>query len=91
MGALLGRVGREIADRVEGAIVLHELFSMSAADAGQLLRTSKALLVQWHSTYMQASGVCKVAAAASNVAVRDCSLCPPTSPLVCCWGQHLLQ
>jgi hypothetical protein len=55
MGALLGRIGREIGDRVEGAIALHALFTMPAAEAGELLRTSKALLEQWHSTYMQVS------------------------------------
>lgn len=53
MGALLGRIGQEIGDRVEGAVVLHELFTMPAAEAGELLRTSKALLEQWHTTYMQ--------------------------------------
>jgi hypothetical protein len=56
MGALLGRIGREIGDRVEGAVALHELFRMSAADAGELLATSKALLEQWHATYMQVGG-----------------------------------
>jgi len=53
MGALLARIGRDIGDRVEGAVVLQELFRVSAAEAGELLRTSKALLEQWHATYMQ--------------------------------------
>lgn len=54
MGALMGRIAREIGDRVEGAIALHELFHMPAADAAGLLSTSKALLEAWHTTYMQA-------------------------------------
>jgi hypothetical protein len=53
MGALLSRIGREIGDRVEGAVSLGELFRMPAAEAGALLRTSRTLLEQWHSTYMQ--------------------------------------
>ena len=56
MGALLGRIAREIGDRVEGAVALHELFHMAAADAAGLLRTSKALLEAWHATYMQVGG-----------------------------------
>lgn len=59
MGALFGRIAREIGDRVEGSIALHELFHMPAAEATGLLRTSKALLEAWHANYMQVRRVCQ--------------------------------
>lgn len=56
MGALLGRIAREIGDRVEAAVAPSELFRLPAAEARVLLATSKALLEQWHATYMQVPG-----------------------------------
>jgi hypothetical protein len=70
MGALLSRVGREIGDRVEGAVALGDLFRAPAAEAGELLRTARALLEQWQSTYMQAR----------RARGGRAPLCPPTHP-----------
>jgi dynein heavy chain len=53
MGALFARIATELCDRVDGAVLLHQLFRMPAADAIDLLRVSKAVLESWQSTYMQ--------------------------------------
>jgi dynein heavy chain len=55
MGALFARIATELCDRVDGAVLLHQLFRMPAADAIDLLRVSKAVLESWQSTYMQVS------------------------------------
>lgn len=61
MGGLFARIGSELCDRVNSAIMLHTLFRMPADEAIELLRVSKAVLECWQSTYMQVRG----AAAAS--------------------------
>ncbi|WIA10356.1 hypothetical protein OEZ85_010548 [Tetradesmus obliquus] len=53
MGALFARIATELCDRVDGAVMLHQLFRMPAAEAIELLRVSKAVLESWQSTYMQ--------------------------------------
>uniref|UniRef100_A0A383W4S5 Dynein-1, subspecies f n=1 Tax=Tetradesmus obliquus TaxID=3088 RepID=A0A383W4S5_TETOB len=53
MGALFARIATELSDRVDGAVMLHQLFRMPAAEAIELLRVSKAVLESWQSTYMQ--------------------------------------
>jgi dynein heavy chain len=55
MGALFARIATELCDRVDGAVLLHQLFRMPAAEAIELLRVSKAVLESWQSTYMQVS------------------------------------
>jgi hypothetical protein len=70
MGALLGRIGREIGDRVEGAVMLHELFRMPASDAEALLRATKSLLEQWQATYTQARRGCAKGGSHAGVCSR---------------------
>jgi dynein heavy chain len=53
MGGLFARIGVELCERVNGAIMLHTLFRMPADEAIELLRVSKAVLECWQSTYMQ--------------------------------------
>lgn len=53
MGGLFARIGIELCDRVNGAIMLHAVFRMPADEAIELLRVSKAVLECWQNTYMQ--------------------------------------
>jgi dynein heavy chain len=55
MGGLFARIGVELCDRVNGAIMLHTPFRMPADEAVELLRVSKAVLECWQNTYMQVS------------------------------------
>lgn len=63
MGGLFARIGVELCDRVNGAIMLHTLFRMPADEAVELLRVSKAVLECWQNTYMQ---VCEMFSVCKN-------------------------
>jgi hypothetical protein len=67
MGGLFARIGSELCDRVNSAIMLHTLFRMPADEAIELLRVSKAVLECWQSTYMQV----RKAAASFNIKEYD--------------------
>ncbi len=53
MGSLFQRIAREIGDRVEHAVDMHQLFRMQPSDAVELVRTCRSVLEHWYTTYMQ--------------------------------------
>jgi len=53
MGNLFQRIAREIGDRVEAAVDLRQMFRMSPEEAVELVKSCKAVLEHWYTTYMQ--------------------------------------
>jgi hypothetical protein len=64
MTALFARIGTELCDRVDNAVMLHTLFRMPADEAVELLRVSKAVLESWQANYMQVRRGCVLRASA---------------------------